>query len=44
MDSEDLKEETVNQRKKQQITIPAKDYFEKWNRNKQFKITDKYKL
>ena len=38
MDLKDLKEETTNQRKKQQIIILAKDYSEKWSRNKQFKI------
>ena len=26
-------------KKKQQITIPVKDYFKKWSRNRQFKIT-----
>ena len=34
MDLKDLEEETVGQRKKQQITILVKDYSEKWNRNK----------
>ena len=39
MDLDNLKEESTGQRKKQQITIPAKDYSEKWSRNKKFKIT-----
>ena len=39
MDLDNLKEKSIDQRKKQQITIPAKDYFKKWSRNRQFKIT-----
>ena len=39
MDLNDLEEESVGQRKKWQINILVKDYFEKWSRNKQFKIT-----
>ena len=39
MDLNNLEEESAGQKKKQQITIPAKDYFEKWSRNRQFKIT-----
>ena len=38
MDLDDLEEEPTGQRKKQQITIPVKDYSEKWSRNRQFKI------
>ena len=38
MDLDDLKEESAGQRKKQQITILAKDYFKKWSKNRQFKI------
>ena len=40
MDLNNLEEEFIGQRKRQQITIPAKDYFEKWSRNKKFKITE----
>ena len=36
---DDLKEESAGWKKKQQITILAKDYFKKWSRNRQFKIT-----
>ena len=43
MDPEDLEEETIDQRKRQQITIPAKDYSEKWSKNRQFKMTNKNK-
>ena len=39
MDLDNLKEEFTGQRKKQQITILVKDYFKKWSRNRQFKIT-----
>ena len=39
MELKDLEKETANQRKKWQIIIPAKDYFKKWSRNQQFKIT-----
>ena len=39
MDLDDLEEESVGQRKRWQITILVKDYFEKWSRNRQFKIT-----
>ena len=40
MDLEDLKDKNaINQRKKWQITILVKDYFKKWSRNRQFKIT-----
>ena len=34
MDLDDLEEEFAGQRKKQQITIPAKDYFKKQSRNR----------
>ena len=44
IDLNNLEEESVNQRRKQQITILAKDYSKKWSRNRQFKITDKNKL
>ena len=45
MDLEDLKDKNaINWRKKWQITILAKDYFENWSRNRQFKITIKNKL
>ena len=40
MDLNNLKEESVGQRKKQQITILAKDYFKKWSRNRQFKTIE----
>ena len=40
MDLDDLEEESTDQRKKQQITILVKDYFKKWSRNRQFKITE----
>ena len=44
MDLEDLEDENaVGQKKKQQIIILAKDYFKKWSRNRQFKITIKDK-
>ena len=43
MDLDDLEKESTNQRKKQQITIPAKNYFKKWSRNRQFKITENNK-
>ena len=36
----DLEEESAGWRKKWQITILAKDYFEKWSRNRQFKTTE----
>ena len=39
MDPEDLEKETINQRKRQQITIPANNYSKKWSRNRKFKIT-----
>ena len=39
MDLDDLEEESTNQKKRQQITILAKDYSKKWSRNKKFKIT-----
>ena len=40
MDLKDLEDkDTIKWRKKWQITIPVKDYFEKWSRNRQFKIT-----
>ena len=39
MDLNNLEEESASQRKKQQITILVKDYFKKWSRNQQFKIT-----
>ena len=38
MDLNNLEKEFINQRKKWQITIPVKDYFKKWSRNRQFKI------
>ena len=44
MELKDLENETANWRKKWQIIIPAKDYFKKWSRNKQFKITKDNKL
>ena len=34
MDLDDLEEESANQRKKWQIIIPAKDYSEKWSKNR----------
>ena len=40
MDLDDLEEESTDQRKKQQIIILVKDYFKKWSRNRQFKITE----
>ena len=39
MDLNNLKEESAGWRKKQQITIPAKDYSKKWSRNRRFEIT-----
>ena len=39
MDLNNLEEESADQKKKQQITILAKDYFKKWSRNRQFEIT-----
>ena len=45
MDPEDLEDENaVNWRKKWQITILVKDYFEKWSRNRWFKITEDNEL
>ena len=44
MDLDDLEKESVNQRKKWQITILAKNYSEEWSRNQQFKITKDNKL
>ena len=45
MDLKDLEElEDINQRKKWQITILAKDYSKEQSRNRQFKITNKDKL
>ena len=44
MDLDNLKEKSAGQKKKQQITILVKDYFEKWSRNRQFKITEDNKL
>ena len=44
MDLDNLEEESINQKKRQQITIPIKDYSEKWSRNRQFKITKDNKL
>ena len=38
------KEKIINQKKKWQITILAKDYSKKWSRNRQFKITKDNKL
>ena len=40
MDLDNLKEESINQRKKQQIIISVKDYSKKWSRNRRFKITE----
>ena len=41
MDLEDLENKNaIGQRKKWQITILVKDYFKKWSRNRQFKITE----
>ena len=39
MDPDNLKKESIGQRKRQQITILAKDYFKKWSRNRKFKTT-----
>ena len=39
MDLNNLEKESIGQKKKQQITILAKNYFKKWNRNRKFKIT-----
>ena len=39
MDLDNLEEESADWRKKWQITILVKDYFEKWSRNRRFKIT-----
>ena len=39
MDLDNLEEESVGQRKKQQITIPAKEYFVEWIKYNLFKIT-----
>ena len=39
MDLNNLKEESAGWRKKWQIIILVKDYFKKWSRNRQFKIT-----
>ena len=39
MELKDLEEENTDQKKKQQITILARNYSKKWSRNKQFKIT-----
>ena len=44
MKLENLKKESIGWRKKQQITIPVKDYSKKQSRNRQFKITIKDKL
>ena len=44
MNLDDLEEKSTGQKKKQQITILAKDYSEKWSRNRQFKITKDNKL
>ena len=43
MDLNDLKEKSISQRKKWQITILVKDYSKKWSRNQQFKITENNK-
>jgi hypothetical protein len=40
MNPDDLEEESAGWRKKWQITIPAKDYSEKWSRNRQFETTE----
>ena len=40
MELNNLEEESIGQRKKWQIIILAKDYFKKWSRNRQFKITE----
>ena len=39
MDLNNLKEKSTGWKKKWQITISVKDYFKKWSRNRQFKIT-----
>ena len=39
MNPDTLQEEFISQKKKWQITIPAKNYSKKWSRNRQFKIT-----
>ena len=39
MDLDNLEEESIGQRKKQQIIILVKDYSKKWSRNRKFKIT-----
>ena len=40
MDLENLEDKNaIDWKKKWQITILVKDYFEKWSRNRQFKIT-----
>ena len=44
MDLNNLEKESAGWRKKWQITILAKDYFKKWSRNRQFKITKDNKL
>ena len=44
MDLKDLKKlKNLDQRKKWQITISAKNYSKEWSRNRQFKITNKDK-
>ena len=44
MDLEDLEEaKNINQRKRWQITIPAKNYSKEWSRNRRFKTTNKNK-
>ena len=40
MNLDNLKEESIDQRKRWQITISVKDYSKKWSRNRQFKITE----
>ena len=44
MNLDNLKKESIGQRKKWQITILVKDYSKKWSRNRQFKITKDNKL
>ena len=46
MNLDNLEEESINWKKKWQITILVKDYSKKWNRNKQFKIIkdNKFKI
>ena len=40
MDLDNLEEKSIGQRRKQQITILAKDYSKKWSRNRRFETTE----